>query len=211
MESLATSQTLRFLQQENRRLQEENTALRKEVQTLQEYMKSLRALYQASLTLSSESDLISLLNKILYAALNVLDASDGSLLLLDEEKGELVFASVLGAVSSSLPKYRIPKNMGVAGWVASNAEPLIVNSPRFDPRFSPHVDETFNFRTNSLICVPLIADERVIGVVEVLNKFSGEEFNENDLNLLTFLAHIAAIAIRKVEKHLEAEEDYPLS
>ncbi|MDH7475833.1 MAG: GAF domain-containing protein, partial [Anaerolineae bacterium] len=101
---------------------------------------------------------------------------------------------------SSLQGYRIDKNMGIAGWVATHGEPVIVNNARQDARFSPFVDDSFGFRTNSLICVPLVAEGRTIGVIEVLNKFSGENFTDTDLDLLTILASVAAVAIDKVHK-----------
>jgi GAF domain-containing protein len=206
MSDATTIQTLRFLQMENLRLQEENEALREEVRILQEYVQALRALSQATRTITSEIDLVALLDKIMYAALNVMDSSDGSLILLDEDTDELVFVVVRGSARETLQGYRIPKDMGIAGWVVTHAEPQVVNKPTLDHRFSGHVDETFDFRTNSLMCAPLIAHDRVIGVIEVLNKFSGQDFNEADFNLLTILAHIAAEAIDKVDKRLEAEE-----
>lgn len=195
-----SASTLRFLQNENRRLREENESLREEVLALREYMKALRTLHQATETITAEQQLEPLLRRIMHAALRVMDAADGSLALLDEEAGQLVFAVVLGELRSSLQGYRIDKNMGIAGWVASHGEPVIVNNVRQDWRFSPFVDDSFGFRTNALICVPLAVGEKVIGVIEVLNKFSGEDFTETDLDLLTILASVAATAIDKVHR-----------
>ncbi len=206
MKDATTIQTLRFLQMENLRLQEENETLREEVRTLQEYARALRALSQATQTITSEVDLVVLLDKIMYAALNVMDAADGSLILLDEDSNELVFVVVRGSTREALQGYRIPKDMGIAGWVVTHAEPQVVNKARLDHRFSSHVDATFNFQTDSLMCVPLIAQDRMLGVIEVLNKFSGQDFNEADFNLLTILAHIAAEAIYKVDKMSEDEQ-----
>jgi GAF domain-containing protein len=195
-----STSTLRFLQGENRRLLEENESLREEVLALREYMKALRTLHQATQTITAEQQLQPLLARIMHAALRVMDAADGSLALLDEPAGQLEFAVVLGELRSSLQGYRIDKNMGIAGWVATHGEPVIVNNARQDARFSPFVDDSFGFRTNSLICVPLVAEGRTIGVIEVLNKFSGENFTDTDLDLLTILASVAAVAIDKVHK-----------
>jgi GAF domain-containing protein len=118
---------------------------------------------------------------------------------VDYETDELVFAVVKGAVQSTLRGYRIPKTEGVASWVATHAEPAIVGNPQLDDRFYSRVDEAFGFETTSLICVPLLGSDKVIGVIEVLNKFSQQAFNEVDLDLLTILAHIAAEAIERVE------------
>ncbi len=206
MSDATTIQTLRFLQMENLRLQEENEALREEVYILQEYVRALRALSQAAQTITSEVDLMALLDKIMYATLNVMDAADGSLILLDEEADELVFVVVRGSARDALQGYRIPKDTGIAGWVVTHTEPQVVNKARLDHRFSGHIDETFDFQTTSLMCVPLIACDKVIGVIEVLNKFSGQEFNEADFNLLTILAHIAAEAIDRIDRMLEDEQ-----
>jgi len=191
----SSTSTLRFLQSENRRLREENESLREEVLALREYMKALRTLHQATQTFTAEQQLEPLLARIMYAALRVMDAADGSLALLDESTGQLV-----GELKSSLQGYRIDKGMGIAGWVAAHGEPVIVNNAHQDRRFSSFVDDSFGFRTNSLICVPLIVQGRVIGVIEVLNKFSGEAFTDTDLDLLTILASMAAVAIDKVHQ-----------
>jgi len=136
-----------------------------------------------------------LLDKTLYYAMTALDAQDGALLLADEEQHDLVFVLVQGQVREKLPGYRIPFAEGVAGWVAEHREPLIVNNTRADPRFSSRVDEAFHFRTRSILCVPLVARNKVLGVIEVLNKSGGGDFTEADQDLLSVLALIAAIAL----------------
>ena len=82
--------TLRFLQQENARLQEENQRLQDELGLLREYLKALSALENAADRLSSEQEFFPLLHKILYYALSLLDATDGSVALLDRETEELI-------------------------------------------------------------------------------------------------------------------------
>jgi GAF domain-containing protein len=196
----SSANTVRFLQGENRRLREENESLQEEVLALREYMKALRTLHQATQTITAEQELEPLLARIMYAALRVMDAADGSLALLDEDTGQLVFAVVLGELRSSLHGYRIDRNMGIAGWVATHGKPVIVNNAHQDRRFSSFIDDSFGFRTNSLICVPLIVQGRIIGMIEVLNKFSGEAFTDTDLDLLTILAGVAAVAIDKVHR-----------
>jgi GAF domain-containing protein len=199
MSNATTTQTLRLLQRENIELKEENERLQEEVLALREYLRGLRALQQDAQAIASARDLELFVSKVLYTALKAMDAADGSLLLMDYDTDELVFAVVKGVLQSKLRGYRIPKTMGVAGWVATHAEPLIVDRPRLDDRFYSRVDETFGFKTTSLICVPLLSQDKVIGVIEVLNKFSQQSFNEVDLDLLSILAHIAAEAIERME------------
>ena len=199
MSNSTTTQTLRLVQRENIDLKEENERLQVEVLALREYLQGLRALQQEAQAITSAQELESFLSKVLYTALKAMDAANGSLLLVDDNTDELVFAVVKGTIQSELRGYRIPKTAGVAGWVATHAEPLLVGRARLDDRFYSRIDETFGFETTSLVCAPLLGQDKVIGVIEVLNKFSQEAFNEVDLDLLTILAHIAAEAIERVE------------
>jgi len=199
MSNSTTTQTLRLIQRENADLKEENERLQEEVLALREYLRGVRALQQDAQAITSAQDLELFLNKVLYTALKAMDAADGSLLLVDYDTDELVFAVVKGAIQSKLQGYRIPKTVGVAGWVATHAEPLLVDHPRLDDRFYSRIDETFGFATTSLVCAPLLGQDKVIGVIEVLNKFSQRAFNEVDLDLLTILAHITAEAIKRMQ------------
>jgi sigma-B regulation protein RsbU (phosphoserine phosphatase) len=178
-----------------RAVQQENAALKEEVGRLRDYVRNLQALSRAAQQLLSEKDIMTLLDRTLYYAVTVLDARDGALLVTDEETNELVFVLVQGQVREKLPGYRIPCCDGIAGWVAEHREPVIANNARADPRFSSRVDETFNFKTYSMVCVPLVARDKVLGVIEVLNKSGGQDFAEADQDLLSLLAAIAAIAL----------------
>jgi len=178
-----------------RTIQQENADLKDEVSRLRDYVHALQALYHAIQQLLSETDLMKLLDRTLYYAMTVLDSQDGALLLTDDEKGDLVFVLVQGRVREKLPGYRLKRNEGIAGWVATHREPVIVNNTRADPRFSSRVDQAFNFQTQSMVCVPLIARGKVLGVIEVLNKAGGRDFAEADQDLLSILAFIAAIAL----------------
>ncbi len=192
------TQLLRTIQQENARLKDEVTRLR-------DYVSNLQSLHRAARHLLSEKDIMALLDKTLYYALTVLDAHDGTLILKDDETNELVFVLVQGQVHETLPGYRIPCGEGIAGWVAEHREPIIVNNVRGDPRFSPRVDQAFEFETRKLVCVPLVARSKVLGVIEVLNKSGGQDFAEADIDLLSLLAVIAAIALDDLARVPETE------
>jgi GAF domain-containing protein len=186
-------------------LQEENKTLREDSLAFQRYLEALKDLYWANQRITSEKNLMRLLDQILYNAISVLRAEDGSLLLLDDETDELVFVLVQGNIKSQLPGYRLKSNAGIAGWVATHREPLIVNDPRQDVRFSLEVDEEFSFVTRSILCVPMMARGKLIGVIEVVNK-RDDEFTETDATLLLILAQVAAIALEEMHTRLEAEE-----
>jgi len=194
-----SSNVMRFLQQENRRLQEENERLREEVSALRGYMDALRDLQRAATAITAKEDPLPLLNEILYAALTVTDSSAGSLLLRDPETDELVFVVVHSEQNIRLEGYRMDGKTGVVGWAATHKKPVIVNNPRQDWRFSSLIDQTFDFETRNLVALPLVAGGRVLGVLEMLNKFSGEDYTEGDLDLLGLLGLIAATALDAME------------
>jgi GAF domain-containing protein len=201
-----SASTIRFLQQENTRLKAENEMLKEENVALRSYMNALQELQLVTQQIVSEENLFGLLDKILYSAMNVLRAEDGSLLLLDEETNELAFVLVHGDIRHQLRGYRLGGNEGIAGWVATNRQPLIVNNPRQDWRFSHTIDTTFGFQTRSIVCVPMIARGKLVGVIELLNKIGDELFAEVDVSLLSILALVAATALEEMRERLEAEE-----
>jgi putative nucleotidyltransferase with HDIG domain len=95
---------------------------------------------------------------------------------------------------------------GIAGWVAQKGEPLIVNAPEKDLRFFKGVDEKADFKTRNLICVPVKVKEKVVGVLEAINKQEGKEFGEEDLSLFTSLADQVAIALDNARLYQQLEE-----
>jgi len=208
--STADTHLIRFLQQENIRLKEENRLLTNEVRALRRYVRALRRLQETVQRFTPQEDILDLLDETLDCALALLDAADGSLLLIDEETDELVFVLVHGTVREMLPGYRFDRRQGIAGWVAEHVEPLIVNDVRTDPRFLPEVDQRFGFVTRSVVAVPLAARGKVFGVVEVLNKRSGEDFTDDDVGLLSILATLCASALDyAASTPLEAQEQRP--
>lgn len=182
---------LRFLQQENVRLQEENKVLQAENGSLQLYLRTMGELYAAAQRLEGSNSSLELLDELLYKTMRVMGAADGSISRLDGTSGELEFMLVHGDIRQELRGYRINADTGIAGWVVSQGEPVIVNNPRQDWRFSLEVDQGFNFVTRSIVCVPVMAQGGVVGVIEMLNK-PGDAFTETDLAVLVMLSGVAA-------------------
>jgi GAF domain-containing protein len=193
--STTDARLIRFLQQENVRLKDENQLLNDEVQALRRYVRALQGLQQTVHRFTPEQDVLALLDTTMDCALELLDATDGSLMLVDEETDELVFVLVHGAVRETMTGHRFDRRKGIAGWVAERGEPAIVGNVRTDARFLPEMDERFGFVTRSLVAVPLAARGKVLGVIEVLNKRSGEEFTDDDASLLLILAALSASAL----------------
>jgi len=203
METGPLREALRALQAEVTRLKDENRELRDENQTLRQVLDALRALQDVSASITAETSVIGLLDRILQAALSTINATAGSLLLLDET-GELVFTVVHGPLQEALINYRLPPGTGIAGWVAQHIEPVIISDARLDPRFSPIVDEHFNFETRTLMCVPIATPRKVMGVLTALNKGNGNEFTTADLSLLAVVAQLAATAMERAESAVPA-------
>ncbi len=191
--------TTRFLQNETKRLQQENHELRQEVNNLREILDALRQLHEVNNLITPQTDILLLLDGILEVALKSLGAKDGSFMLIDDDTKELVFVVVHGSVRQTLVGHRMPLGTGIAGWVAQHREPVLVGNVYNDPRFSSGVDQSFAFHTHSLICVPILYNNQVLGIFQALNKRNGETFTKADLSLLGVVAQLAATAMNKAQ------------
>jgi len=194
-----TQSPLRTLQIEVTRLRDENRQLHTEITALRSSLRALSTLQELIPNISPETDVIVLLDQVLSAGLQAVGAEDGSLLLLDEDTDELVFVVVHGKSRHELTGFRLPPRKGIAGWVAATRTPIIVKDVHTDPRFYPQIDETFGFQTNTLACVPLLEDQRVLGVIEAINKSADAPFSDDDHALLMIVAQLAALAIAKAD------------
>lgn len=188
------------LQGENVRLKEENDALKEELRDLREFVLIIDELSKKADGIKDDSELLPLLRDILTRVLDLLDAPDGSLALLDEDKNELVFVIVLGTLASDLTGYRIPADEGIAGWVMKNREVALVRDVRRDTRFFADVDTEFKFRTQSIAAAPLIGNDKVYGVVEALNQPGDQPFSDSDVSLLKLLCRFAGEALANIER-----------
>ena len=170
----------------------------------------LNLLYDIGKQASSVSEISTLINYVMKMTEQTLRASTSSILLLDEEKQELYFEYADGDIGQTLKQMRMSIHSGVAGWVARHGEPVTVNNVKTDDRFYQDVDKATGFTTRSLMCAPMIARGRTIGVIEVLNKLDGSDFNKQDLEALVSVASTAAMAIdsKQSEEALRASEDH---
>lgn len=156
-------------------------------------------LLQANRILSSKLNVEDVLQAVLELATKVVRAEASSLLLLDEKTNELYFDVALGSVGEQVKEIRIKVGEGIAGWVAKNMRPLIVNDVSKDPRFTTKVDKSTSFKTKSILAVPLRAKGRLIGVVEAINKENNEEFTSGDQEAFGVFASQAGIAIENAK------------
>ncbi len=144
---------------------------------------------------TSSLDQDAILKIVMEKIRRLLHPGNWSLLLADDETGELRFELAVGRGSKKLKGMTIKPGEGVAGWVAKEKKPLLVTDVSNDPRFSKRVDSITRYKTRSIICVPLLAKDRCLGVIELINRPRTKEFTEEDLLLLSALAGYSAIAI----------------
>jgi GAF domain-containing protein len=144
--------------------------------------------------LSSTQDVDALLKRIGQSAEQMLVCEASSIMLLDDSKEHLFFKVATGEKGGVVTRYKIKLGEGVAGTVAQNRESLVLNDVTTDKRFAGRYDQISGFKTRSILCSPMIAGGELVGVLEVLNKKSGE-FTEGDKGLLESLAGLGAMAI----------------
>lgn len=181
--------------------------LTEELAVTQERLSQLGLLYQVGQAMASTFDLTKLLNDTLQLTNSVIDAAASALMLIDEESNELVFEVTYGGEEVVVPRKRISLDEGIAGWVATNGEPVIVNDVNKDNRFSQEADARTGSLTKSIAAVPLQIKGKTIGVLEVLNKSSTDGFDEEDLRLILTLATQAAIAIENARLYQSLREE----
>jgi len=168
--------------------------------------KRLMLLSKLGRILNSTLDHQEVRRRAMEAATQLVKAEVGSLLLIDEEKKQLYFEVALGDKEEAVKTMTLGLGEGIAGWVAKNGSPLIVNTPENDSRFYRGVDERTAFKTRNIMCVPVTVKDRVIGVLEAINKKRGEKFDREDLSLFVSLADQVAIALDNARLYEELEE-----
>ncbi|MFC2122321.1 HD domain-containing phosphohydrolase [Bacteroidota bacterium] len=180
-----------------------------------EYKQRLELLYDVAQQASSFSEVSMLLENILQVTQKLIRAEASSLLLVDQDKMELFFHAAGGKVAKKLKNMRIGLDSGIAGWVAHHGVPLVSNDVATDELFSGHVDQVTGFVTKSIIAVPVVRGQNVIGIIELLNKSDGSEFTEGDLAISTgfatteamiLLFSMAATAINNIKLHQAAQD-----
>lgn len=155
---------------------------------------ALLILREVGKALTSTIELDQILGVIMEMIATLYQPRDWSLLMVDEKTDELYFAIVVGEASEKIKDMRLKIGEGVAGWVAANGEPVIITDAYRDERFAKWFDETSGFKTDSLVCVPMISKGRTLGVIEMLN-LQKSDLTEAQIELMAAFADFAAIAI----------------
>ena len=158
-------------------------------------VRNLNALLDVAKALGAEMQLDNLLPVIISKTTEVIDAERSSLFIYDEETNEMWSKVAEGMDSKEI---RFPVGVGIAGDVAKTLKTVNIPDAYKDDRFNPAFDKETNYRTKSILCMPMLNNEgALVGVVQVLNKKDGSTFDDKDESLLEALSVQAGVAIQR--------------
>lgn len=167
-------------------------------QTLQQKLDALDRLVEVSLVMNSTLQLQPLLQHIMESAAEITGSEAASILLMDKNTHELRFAASTGSDAQGLAGITVPLDGSIAGAIIKESKAIVIDDAQIDPRHYSNVDRKISFKTHSILGVPMRIKDRLIGVLEVLNKRQGA-FGEDDTRHITILASQAAIAIENAQ------------
>lgn len=164
---------------------------------LRRLVLAVRASGQALLPSSNDE----LLQTIVEAAARLFGAAAASIALVDESQQALVFRVAHGAGAHEVIGMRIPLDRGIAGYVAMTGQPIAISNVLEDARFNKDFAKSTGYVPRSILAMPLLYNDRAIGVMEVLDKISAPSFGMQDMELLGMFARQAAIAIHQSQQY----------
>ena len=167
---------------------------------------NISILYNVSNKMNYVSDRDELLKIIMNNAIDALKAQKGSIMLLNDDK-ELELSLVSGHSHGMKSYIKLKKGDGVAGTVAETGQPFIINRGENDELFKKYAEFIKRGQIDSLLCVPLKIEDRVIGVINIVNKKDNLKFNANDTKLMMVLGSQAAVTINKAKVYEESITD----
>ncbi len=169
----------------------------------------LKKLIQANQVLANIESLVDLLPQLLRLAQDVTGAEASSIMLYNKERDVLNFAWAMNdvlcekAMKNLKTGFELPMGEGIAGWVALNQHPLNVTDAQNDPRFSKEADSKTGFVTRCILCTPIVHQDKLLGVVQVLNSVNKDCFGSEDEELLESFGHLAGVALVRSELMLQ--------
>jgi len=160
--------------------------------TFEQELLELRTVNELIRTLISTLELPEILRIVLDRLKSLTQAEGLSLMLYDPERDELVFAATETMRENAVVGIRVPPSRSLVSWVARSGESAVVNDVQHDPRFYPEIDHVTLFETRNLLAVPFTRRGRVIGVLEVANRFGAGSFSDEDRTRLEEVARDGA-------------------
>jgi len=171
-------------------------------QQLKRLLVSIEAIGQTVITGSSDA----LLDSIVEAAAQIFGAGAASILLVNEEEQVLEFKVAWGPVGKGLVGTKYPLDKGIAGYVVMTGQPIATSNVDQDTRFDRKFAESTGYVPKSILATPLLSGDRIIGVMEVLDKINASSFGIQDMELLGMFARQAALAIDQAQQVAKIEE-----
>ena len=159
-----------------------------------ERLDGYRRLIDIARDLASTLDLDILLSRIVHAAAEISGAEAASILLYDDTSRQLYFQVSTNMDDATRRGIIVPLDGSIAGWIVNNRQTVRVMNAHEDPRFFSNVEETTGLSTESLLGIPLVTKNKIVGVLEALNKHKGK-FSDADESMLLVLGAQAAVAI----------------
>ncbi|MBN2389168.1 MAG: GAF domain-containing protein [Anaerolineae bacterium] len=178
------------------------TSRKKAEEALTRHNRELHALNKMTQALTSTLSLKEVLEQMMHETRVLLEAEAASVLLCDPADDTLVFAAAVGPNSERLAGTSMPSTAGIAGEALRTGQAVLISDAQQDAHFYDQIDTLTGLKTRSLLAVPLIAKDKIIGVVEAIN-WGDKLFDENDLNLLNTLAGSATAAIENARLYEE--------
>jgi len=176
--------------------------LKRRLEASEKKIGDLSSLIEVSKIITSTLDLDELLTLIMKTVEKVMRSEASSLMLLDERSGDLVYRVALGEKGEEVKeKFRLKPGQGIAGWVALNEKSLLVPDVSKDSRFYSTPDKVNGFRTRSIICVPMKAKGKTIGVVQAINPLDKAAFDESEMEMFEVFTSLAGIAVDNAKLH----------
>lgn len=207
MESQEQNAALAFLQETIVQQSKEIERLKARL-SQEQFAEELRTLLLSSTNIGlvlSPFSRAHLLEMIVQTAARFLHARSSSLLLTDEATQELVFEVAIGPVANEVKRFRVPPGHGIAGLVALTGQPMAIAKAQQDERLATDIAFAVNYLPTTILCVPLFYDDRVIGVLELLDKQTESSFGPDDIEMAGHFANIAAIAIAQASAFLDQQ------
>src|SRR5215470_16068425 len=158
-------------------------------------MDHLRVFHDVARALTSSLELEEILGAIMDKMAQFFGPERWSMLMVDDKAGELYYAIAVGENTESLKGLRVPLGEGVAGWVASTGNPLVVPDVALDPHWSAFAAKHPDLNIQSIACVPVRSGDKTLGVIQLLNS-KLDLLSEYSISFLRILCDYAAIAIQ---------------
>ena len=174
---------------------------------LEHAVERLSSIYKIGLAINSTMDIDRLFNMVVRTTISTLNAHIGYIILYDKDQKLLNVTNLIGGGKLIAPQKAIAmKDTSVSTWVINNRKPLLIADINQTPQFDRFSD--LGYERKSLICVPLMVKDEIIGTISVVNKIDNSQFYSDELEMLTTIAAQAAIAIKNATLYEEQQQTY---